>query len=254
MKEIFQQLQIEAVRIARQYPTPDFYRDFEEEVSRSCYFFISDARIRQILDHVVNNIENDFGHGIEHARKVALDAGVLILVEGARSGCSDEQLTQLLRLAQCAGLLHDICRKEKKHARAGAAEAKKVLLQYGFSDGDTADVCRAIANHEAFGDNLATGSREGDMISDSLYDADKFRWGPENFTQTIWFMVNYMDVSIDTFMKHYPKGMAFLRKIRETFRTPTGKTYGPQFIDLGVGIGEDLFEVIRTGYQNKAPF
>ncbi len=251
MKKIFQQLQKEAVRIARQYPPPCFYRDFEGEVAGSYQFFVSDVETRRIHAYVRRTIENDYGHGIDHAMKVALDCGVLVLVEGGRSGYGNERLTHLLRLANCAGLLHDICRKEKKHARAGAVEAEKVLSDKGFPDRDIADICQAIANHEAFGDNHGTESSEGNLLSDCLYDADKFRWGPENFTQTLWSMVACMDVSVDTFLKHYPKGMAFLQQIRETFRTPTGRVYGPQFIDTGIAIGNDLYEMIRSGYLCK---
>ena len=252
MKKIFQQLQMEAIRIARQYPGPDFYRDFSAEVARSYRHFISDGQTRRIHDYVAETIENDYGHGIDHAQKVALDAGALILAEGARSGYEDARLVHLLSLAHCAGLLHDICRKQKKHARAGAAAAENILTEFGFSDRETADMCRAIANHEAFGDNHGSDTHAGDLLSDCLYDADKFRWGPENFTQTVWSMVNYMDISMETFMAHYPRGMAFLKKIRGTFRTSVGREYGPQFIDLGVAIGNDLHEFIRAEYLDES--
>lgn len=248
MKKIFQQLQMEAIRIARQYPAPDFYRDFDAEVARSHFFFNSDSATRQIHQCVREAIDNDYGHGIDHSKKVALDAGVLMLVEGVRAGYGEKRLCRLLRLAHCAGLLHDICRKEKKHARAGAVEAEKILSAQGFQGRETNDVCRAIANHEAFGDNEKGDSREGALLSDCLYDADKFRWGPENFTQTVWSMVAYREVSIDDFMAYYPRGMAFLQKIRETFRTPIGSVYGPQFIDIGLAIGKDLYELIRSDY------
>ncbi len=251
MKDIFRQLQIEAIRIARQYPAPDFYRDFQEEVAQSWQAFVSDPATKRVHRYVLESIDNDFGHGIDHARKVALDAGALVLVEGERAGCDAQRLSRLLRLAHCAGLLHDICRKEKKHAKAGAVEAEKVLCDQGFSKQDTADICLAIANHEAFGENQGADSVEGDLLSDCLYDADKFRWGPENFTQTVWSMVSCMDITINTFMAHYPRGMAFLRKIRETFRTPTGKTYGPRFIDTGIAIGNDLHELIRSDYLDS---
>ena len=248
MENIFRKLQIEAIRIARQYPAPDFYRDFQEEVAGSWQAFVSDPTTKRIHRFVLESIDNDFGHGIDHARKVALDAGALMLVEGRQAGYEEQRLCRLLRLAHCAGLLHDIRRKEKKHARAGAREAEKILFDEGFSKQDRADICLAIANHEAFGENQGAGSTEGDLLSDCLYDADKFRWGPDNFTQTVWSMVSAMDISISTFMAHYPKGMTFLRSIRETFRTPTGKTYGPRFIDTGIAIGNDLHELIRSDY------
>ena len=42
--------------------------------------------------------------------------------------------------------------------------------------------------------------------------------------------------------------MEGLSKIRQTFRTQTGKAYGPEFIDLGIAIGEELLEVIQAEF------
>jgi len=44
--------------------------------------------------------------------------------------------------------------------------------------------------------------------------------------------------------------MEKLAKIKRTFRTRTGKKYGPQFIDLGVSIGKELFNVINTEFAH----
>jgi len=44
--------------------------------------------------------------------------------------------------------------------------------------------------------------------------------------------------------------MERLTKIRNTFRTDTGKKYGPQFIDIGLAIGEELFDVINTEFAH----
>jgi hypothetical protein len=42
--------------------------------------------------------------------------------------------------------------------------------------------------------------------------------------------------------------MALLKKIRGTFRSRTGRRYGPQFIDMGIAIGEELYQVILTDF------
>jgi hypothetical protein len=42
--------------------------------------------------------------------------------------------------------------------------------------------------------------------------------------------------------------MRSLERIKGTFRTRTGRKYGPQFIDYGLSIGKELFEVITTEY------
>ena len=51
-------------------------------------------------------------------------------------------------------------------------------------------------------------------------------------------------------MARYPQGMEGLEKIKTTFRTPTGKKYGPRFIDLGLAIGEKLYAVIQSEFSD----
>jgi len=54
-------------------------------------------------------------------------------------------------------------------------------------------IADAIRNHEAFKETLEAADKEGRLVSDALYDADKFRWGPENFTTTLWTIVTAND-------------------------------------------------------------
>jgi hypothetical protein len=51
-------------------------------------------------------------------------------------------------------------------------------------------------------------------------------------------------------MARYPQGMEGLEKIKTTFRTRTGKRYGPRFIDLGLAIGEKLYGVIQGEFSD----
>jgi hypothetical protein len=51
------------------------------------------------------------------------------------------------------------------------------------------------------------------------------------------------------FMDGYSQGMEKIESIKATFRTATGQKYGPQFIDLGLAIGEELFAVIKTEFS-----
>ncbi len=39
-----------------------------------------------------------------------------------------------------------------------------------------------------------------------------------------------------------------LENIKDSFRSDTGKKYGPRFIDLGLAIGEELYDVIMTEF------
>ncbi len=238
-----------ARRIVSQFPPPGFYRKFPREIQRSRQHFKSDKTIAVLRRQVAPALENDFGHGLKHSIKVALDVGTLILIEGKRAGHSDPIIQKQITLGQCAALLHDIERGQDNHAERGASTAEKILKSYPFSPEDIEDICLAIRNHEAFKSIIAMRTPQGSLLSDSLYDADKFRWGPDNFTDTLWRMVTFSRMPMSDFISHYPKGLEGLSRIRGTFRTPTGKIYGPEIIDLGLTIGKKLYEVILAEYK-----
>ncbi|MCU0598753.1 MAG: hypothetical protein MUE70_05760 [Desulfobacterales bacterium] len=248
MDSIYSRIRDQALIIASQYPPADFYQAYADEIQYSVDIFIQDALIIELRDFVQAHIENDFGHGMDHAHKVAVEAGALVAIECKQASCSSFQVQHLVRMAHCAGLFHDIRRKEQNHARKSADFAAEALQTYDFADSDLADICIAIRNHEAFKDIEEAETREGAMLSDCLYDADKFRWGPENFTQTVWDMVAFGKVPFQKFIQYYPKGVSFLDKIKPTFRSATGRICGPQFIDLGLAIGRDLYGYIQAEF------
>jgi hypothetical protein len=195
---------------------------------------------------VAECVTNDFGHGLKHAVRVALDVGALMIIEGERTGYSENLIRRRVTLVQCAALLHDIQRKQDNHAEKGADIARKMLKFYPLLPEEIEDICLAIHNHEAFQQTMPIDTPEGALGSDCLYDADKFRWGPDNFTDTLWCMASFSRTSFAEFVDQYPKGMEGLSRIKQTFRTHTGKLYGPQFIDLGLAIGKDLYKSIIT--------
>jgi len=240
-----------ARQIAARYPQPDFYGDHPVAVDASRRFYQSDALIVRLCEEMAACLDDDFGHGMGHVEKVSLDAGTLALIESRNKDRDRHQTQRNLLMAQSAGLLHDICRKEKCHAEKGAQKARGILNAYPFSPEEIDTICTAIRNHEAFTQPERTPTGPADMISDCLYDADKFRWGPDNFNHTIWDMVAFLNPPLGRFVRHYPKGMALLKKIRTTFRSATGRRYGPQFIDLGIAIGEELYEIIMSDFANR---
>jgi hypothetical protein len=89
------------------------------------------------------------------------------------------------------------------------------------------------------------------MVSDALYDADKFRWGPDNFTQTLWQMLRSSGAPIAPLIRRFPKGMEGISSIKETFRTETGKIYGPEFIELGLKIGEKIYLFLQERFSDE---
>jgi hypothetical protein len=147
-----------------------------------------------------------------------------------------------------AGLLHDLRRGEKDHARSSAAAAEKILRDFPFPAGDEQMIVEAIANHEAFVEPKRIDSSLGQIVSDVLYDADKFRWGPDNFTLTLWEMLRFSQAPIGRLIRRFPKGMKGIARIKDTFRTETGRVYGPEFIDLGLAIGEKIYQFLQERF------
>ncbi len=150
MDAIYSKIRDQALIIARRYPPADFYQTYADEVQYSADVFIQDAWIIELRDFVSATIENDFGHGMDHANKVAVDAGALIAIEGRRADCAPSRLEQLIRMAHCAGLFHDIRRKAENHALKRADSAAEVLKSLAVEPAVAADICRAIRNHEEF--------------------------------------------------------------------------------------------------------
>ena len=249
MTPIYSRIRDCAREIAARFPAPDFYEDHSESIAFSEEFVDNDPVLTKLRHFLSSHLEDNYGHGMEHAIKVTIEAGALMKIEGNAHGYENGFLQDRMRVVQCAGLLHDIKRKKKEHARLGAEHARNVLQDYPFSSDEIEDIYRAIHNHEAFTGNLNIETPEGQLVADCLYDADKFRWGPDNFTYTLWDMISIYNPPLTKFMQRYPKGMEGIAKIKSAFRTDSGKQYGPQFIDFGLAIGEELYEVIQREFS-----
>ncbi|TYT74533.1 HD domain-containing protein [Desulfobotulus mexicanus] len=255
MQAIYYDIREMARAIVHGAPTPAFYSECAFFLEKSCIFFEKDAKVAGIRDKVMLLLAEDWGHGMGHSRKVAVEAGALIFMEGMAAGFREEAcLDHLMRLAQCAGLLHDICRKEKNHAEKGAVVAGFILEEEGFSSKDVEAVCEAIRRHEAFRHypEAEALSLNTDLLVNCLYDADKFRWGPDNFTHTVWDMLASARVPVSAFLKGYPQGIAGIARIRETFRSHSGRRFGPEFIDIGMGIAARVYVAILERYGRDA--
>ena len=240
-----------ARRIVSRFPPPSFYADFPVAVRLSQKFFIQDSRVSRLHAIVRELLEEDYGHGLTHAVKVTLDAGALVAIECLWTGWDRPDLCRRIRLAQMAGLLHDLRRKESEHAIAGAETARVVLRRFALPTSEVEDVAMAIRNHEAFRPPAPVNTPGGKLISDCLYDADKFRWGPDNFTDTVWDMVAFAEMPLPEFMSRFPRGMEMLARIGETFRTETGRRYGPGFIRTGLAIGWEIHRMIQEEFGDE---
>lgn len=249
MKDMYLRIRHRARQVVLGFPVQLFYLDHENANAMSRRFFETDPLIQALRAFVAENIGRNFGHGLNHAVKVTLDAGALMYIEGKAAGYTEIFTNDRVRLAQCSGLLHDMKRGQKNHAVKGAEFAEEMLKHYnGLSTEDIHDISNAIYNHEAFKNDLKPGTPEGTLVSDCLYDADKFRWGPDNFAHTVWNMLEFTQTPLSKFVSLYPNGIKALEKIKTSFRTRTGQKYGPLFIDTGLAIGDKLYAIIETEF------
>jgi HD superfamily phosphodiesterase len=244
-----EQARILSIEIASELGPPRFYLQHRREMERSLRLFEDAPMVGHCLG-IVGKYGDCYGHGLLHVRKVAIDAGAIILTELDRAPSAGDPERAVL-MAHLAGLLHDIKRAERDHARAGAREASGILTTFALNGRECSAIVQAIANHEAFQIPAALDDPAEQLLSDALYDADKFRWGPDNFTETLWAMLAARNASIAAALPRFPKGMEALRNIRDTFRTATGRAYGPEFIDLGLEVGLRFYAAM-TRQDNQA--
>jgi hypothetical protein len=251
MEDIYEEMSAASRDIAASFPPPSFYVSCREPLQLSRSIFDEDAQVMKCRAFVLSELKDDLGHGIDHSEKVALEAGALAYTEGDRL-CFEESLKrEACLLAQIAGLLHDLRRGEKDHAKVSASAASKMLQEFSIFPEKREHIVQAITNHEAFIRPNRIDSPVGQTISDSLYDADKFRWGPDNFTHTLWQMLRSSRTSIVLLIHRFPKGMEGISRIKETFRTETGKVYGPEFIELGLKIGEKIYQFLQERFAEE---
>ena len=234
-------------RIASEMEPPRFYQDKKKETKASERLLESHPMVRACLE-IVEERADRIGHGLSHVRKVAVDAGALVIIE--KGGVvTDENPARLVLLAHVAGVLHDIKREEPEHAKRGAEEAGKVLKDFDLKETERRAIIQAISNHEAFKPAKPLDDSSLQILSDALYDADKFRWGPDNFTETLWEMLAPRKIPIAKLLDRFMPGLTGIERIKDTFRTPTGKEYGPDFIDRGLEIGKRLYEELSRDNQ-----
>ena len=242
---IYQKLKDTAVALAQTLPAPTFYGKHARAIQDAEETLKADELVRKCREYL-NESELECAHGVCHCEAVARDAGALILVEAPARGIRGPELDLLFIAAIIAGLLHDIKRRENDHALLGSIEAGRILSSLGMDCKYRVYITDAIKNHEAFKETYNSDDHAGRLVSDALYDADKFRWGPENFTTTLWLMVEAHNTLPKTLYETFQEKMKGVEKIKETFRTETGKRYGPEFIDQGIRIGNVVYDELSA--------
>jgi len=241
---MYPKLKEKALRAAREAGTPSFYIHHKKELDTSLSAYRASSIIRQCRTYL-DESELHPAHGIFHCEKVALEAGAILQIEGSAMGLDASRISELMLCVQIAGLLHDIKRAEKDHTIAGSKEAGAIMRDFAIQERYKGYIVSAIRNHEAFREVLDSEDESAKLISDSLYDADKFRWGPDNFTVTLWLITESTGVSLERLYHSFTEKMEGIKKIKKTFRTKTGQKYGPEFIDKGIVIGNEIYSEMQ---------
>lgn len=237
---IFPVLKEKALKKAEEIGPPSFYAIHKKELVLSLQSFSNNKMIHKCRAYLDESKLHP-AHGVCHCEKVALEAGAILQIESAAGDYIDNEKEELMLCAQIAGILHDIKRMEKDHTIAGSIEAERILNDFDLEKRYKRYIIAAIRNHEAFKEILSSEDNKAKLISDSLYDADKFRWGPDNFTTTLWLIMESAGMSADTLYSNFKEKVEGIRRIKHTFRTETGRRYGPEFIDLGIKIGNEIY-------------
>ena len=248
----YTRLQELSFRVATTLPRPVFYGNHAAEVHRAEAMLADHGLVRRCRAHLDESLL-ECAHGICHCEAVARDAGALVMIEGGMRSYPETEVGLLAEAAIIAGLLHDIKRREADHAVRGSIEADRILKGLQVDERRRSYITYAIRNHEAFKAVCDLGDEQGCLVSDALYDADKFRWGPENFTTTVWTMVQAKGTPPGRLYEVFPEKMKGIEAIKETFRTGTGRRYGPEIIDQGITIGNAIYAEMTSFLKNNAP-
>jgi hypothetical protein len=246
--DIYDEMMHSSRCIAASFPDPRFYSSHASELADSRRIYEHDPLVSSCCKAIVDDVAKNPSHGFGHAEKVAIEAGALMLAEWGMAEREESDKKEMAALAQVAGLLHDMRRGDEDHAKSGSIAAGSLLSKLGVSNKAKEYVIQAIANHEAFVEPPVMVSAVTKLLSDTLYDADKFRWGPDNFTVTLWEMLRFAHVPVIAVIPQFPEGMAGISRIKSTFRSQTGKVFGPEFIDLGLTIGNKIYEFLRERF------
>jgi hypothetical protein len=61
-------------------------------------------------------------------------------------------------------------------------------------------------------------------------------------------MLRFARTPVIAVIPRFHKGMAGISRIKGTFRSHTGKAFGPEFIDIGLSIGNKIYEFLRERF------
>ncbi len=251
MNEITRKLQLEAERMASKHPLPAFYTRFKAPLAVARRLFYNHPGVVRLRGIVEPEYNETLGHGVHHSSRVSIDCAALIHIETDGNHMEASAVERLMVIGIYSGVLHDISRDEQNHAQCGARKAREFLRDFSLSHEEIICVSEAIRNHEAFTSTNSSTREWARLVSDCLYDADKFRWGADTFTHMLWHMMDYQNITPRELIGKFPWGMSGAAKILETFRTATGRQFGPEIVENGLEIGREIYHYLLEHFREN---
>ncbi len=225
-----------------------------EELTYARDLFFDHPLVLRLQGDALGFLNEACGLGVEHGKRVAMDAAALILAEP--SGLSTDERRRLAVLAEMAGLLHDALRYEDDHAAKGADLCLRILRGYAISPEERLWIAGAVAGHEKDDLQLQDAGESARLLAGAVHDADVFRFGPDIFSTVLWELCECDEWPLERIAQVFPEGVLRARSHEGSFRTEGGKRYGPALLAEGLSLAEEyermLGQTLAATTENNA--
>lgn len=234
----------DACRLAQTLQRPRFAASFAKEIECARLAFFEETLICRLRDEALNFLYDDFGFGIEHSRAVAMDAAAIVLAETA--AWPREQSRRMAILAILAGLLHDSTRLDEDSEAKAAELSQSILARYALTDEELTLVAGAIRDHDIREGYAPPSDPRAALLGAALYDADKFRYGPDIYVTSLWEFCDYEDMPTQHALKCFTAAESRLPELTGTFRSKPGRAFGEEHLECGARLMPLLVERFQT--------
>lgn len=245
------ELKRRARELAAGRPQPAFMLDCAEEISHASELFFDHPLILKLQGDALGFLNEPCGVGVEHGKRVAIDAAALVLAEPC--GLGAEERRRLALLAEMAGLLHDALNHEEDHAEKGADLCLRILRGYDLTSEERIWIAQAVALHEAPLAVEEAGPVPARLLSAALHDADCFRFGPDIFNTVLWELCDCAEWPLARMATAFGEGLARAEQCLSHLRTEQGRRYGPGLIQEGLALGKEHLRALERLLAEDAP-
>lgn len=232
-------------------PLPAFCLDCAEELGHASSLFFDHPLMLRLQADALGFLNEACGLGVEHGKRVAIDAAAIVLAEP--SDLSADERRRLSLLAEMAGLLHDALRFEDDHAEKGADLCMRILRGYALEPEERLWIAQAVALHESPLPMADTGPLGARLLAGALHDADRFRFGPDIFSATLWELCDCDEWPLEDIARKFPEGPAMAARLKDSFRTVQGASYGPALLAEGLALAEGCQRLFAQALADTAP-